>query len=265
MSKLSIRAHQLHTTERPGSGPTLLLLCSTGLDPRQWTGFLRLLPARRAIGFHYLGYPPSEAWKGEGAPDIRIDFLAAEALLLEQTEPVDIVGHSYGGYLGLHLAAKHPERIRRIAAHEPTAWGTLRESGRDDLIEDFARVVDVFFEDQGEPEAFLRHFVDYWNAPGFWDAMPAHRKDGWRRLYPKVSAEARMLCREETPLDFYRQISHPTLITLSPETPPHHFTVCTQLAEAMPNATLKSVPGGHMGVLTHPEQVLPLLAAWLEG
>ena len=239
------------------------MLCSTGLDPRQWAGALRLLPERRAIGPHYLGYPPSEPWKGDGTPDIEIDYLAAEALLLKESEPVDILAHSYGGYIGLHLAAKHPERVRRIAAHEPTAWGTLRESGRQDLIEDFKRITDVFFEEEGAPEDFLRHFVDYWNAPGFWDAMPEHRQAGWRALYPKIRAEAQLLCLEETELSFYEGIEHPTLITLSPETPPHHFVVCTQLAKAMPKAKLIHVPGAHMGVLTHPREVLPPLVEWL--
>ena len=263
MRELSIRGHRLHVSEREGSGPAIIMLCSTGLDPRQWTGFLRLIRGRRALGLTYLGYAPSESWKGDGTPDIEIDFLAAEALLLAEDAPVDLLGHSYGGYLALHLAEKHPERVRRIAAHEPTAWGTLKESGRPDLIEDFARITGVFFDEQGEPEDFLRHFVDYWNVPGFWDAMPAHRQDGWRALYPKVSAEARLLCRESTTLDFYRAISHPTLITLSPETTAHHFVVCTQLAEAIPNAKVVHVPGGHMGVLTHPSEVLPHLAAWL--
>jgi len=264
MPYLDIREHRLHYSVREGEGPTILMLCSTGLDPRQWTGLLRQLPHRRAVGLTYLGYPPSEAWKKEGAPDIEIDLLAAEALLLGQEGPVDILGHSYGGYLGLHLAEKHPERVRKIAAHEPTAWGTLVETRRQELIDDFAKVNDVFFGEETETETFLRHFVDYWNTPGFWDAMPEHRKEGWRGLYPKVSAEARLLCKETTPLDFYRQIPHPTRITLSPETPPHHFAVVTQLVEAMPKAEVVIVPGGHMGVLTHPQEVLPHLASWLD-
>jgi pimeloyl-ACP methyl ester carboxylesterase len=264
MPDLHVQGHRLHYSEREGDGPALLMLCSTGLDPRQWTGLLRKLPNRRAVGLTYLGYPPSERWKGEGTPDIGIDLLAAEQLLLAEDGPVDILGHSYGGYLGLHLAQKHPTRVRRIAAHEPTAWGTLAESGRQDLIDDFAQVNDVFFGERTDPEGFLQHFVDYWNTPGSWDAMPEHRKAGWRVLYPKVWAEARLLCQETTPLDFYRQIPHPTRITLSPETAPHQFAVVTQLVEAMPHAELISVPGGHMGVLTHPHEVLPHLAAWLD-
>ena len=93
--------------------------------------------------------------------------------------------------------------------------------------------------------------------------MPEHRKAGWRAIYPKVRAEARLLCQETTPLAFYRDIQHPVRLTLSAETPPHEWAVCDQLARAMPNAEACAVPGGHMAVLTHPNEVLPLLIDWV--
>src|SRR5205814_3521222 len=35
---------------------------------------------------------------------------------------VDVVGHSFGGRLGLELAARRPERVRRLVLLDPAVW-----------------------------------------------------------------------------------------------------------------------------------------------
>ena len=66
----------------------------------------------------------------------------------------------------MRLAKEHPDRIRRIALHEPIVWGCLQYTNRDDLKNEFGEVVETFFKEGLEPEDFLRDFVDYWNEVG---------------------------------------------------------------------------------------------------
>ena len=263
MARLSVGGHELHYFEREGDGPTILMLCSTGLDSRQWNDFVQLVPSRRIICPHYLCYPKSDGWNGDGSIDSGLDYLAAEEILLREDGPVDVLGHSYGGFIGLRLAKEHPERVRRIAIHEPTVWGCLQHTDRDELKNDFGEVVETFFTEGLGPEEFLKDFVDYWNVEGSWDSMPKPRKDLWMALQPKILSEVRLLCYDKTPPSFYGSITHPILITLSKETPPHQYEACSILASHLRDVRVVDVPGGHMGVITRSDEVMPHLAGWL--
>ena len=150
-----------------------------------------------------------------------------------------------------------------MAFHEPIVWGCLQHTERDDLKDEFGEVVETFFTEDLEPEDFLRDFVDYWNVPGTWDSMPGHRKEMWRVLQPKILSEVRLLCYDRTPPQYYEDISHPILITLSGDTPPHQFEACSIASAALPDSRIVEVPGGHMGVVTRSEDVAPHLASWL--
>ena len=160
MPDIEVDGNRLHYLEVEGEGPSILMLCSTGLDSRQWRDMLPLVEGRRIICPHYLCYPKSGQWAGDGEIDSWVDYLAAESLLLAEQEPVDILGHSYGGFIGLMLAKRHPDKVRRMSFHEPTVWGCLQSTGRDDLKNEFGEVVETFFTEGLEPEDFLRDFVD---------------------------------------------------------------------------------------------------------
>jgi len=261
--KIEVEGHNFHYLEIEGDSPPILMLCSTGLDSRQWRDILPLLDGRRLICPHYLCYPKSDHWKGEGEIDSWLDYLAAEQLLLKEDQPIDILGHSYGGFIGLRLAKNHPDKVRRLALHEPTVWGCLQYTERKELKNEFGEVVETFFTEGLEPEYFLQDFVDYWNIVGTWESMPEVRKDMWRKLQPKILSEVRLLCYDKTPPEYYREIKHPILITLSKETPPHQFEACTILSNNLDNVNIEYVPGGHMGVITRSSEVMPKLYRWL--
>ena len=264
MPNIEIEGHSFYYTERDGNKPSIIILCSTGLDSRQWKDVFELLSDRRLIILHYLGYHPSEKWNNENPPDINIDYLAAELLLTNESGSVDLLGHSYGGFIALKLAVKYPKKIRKIALHEPIAWGCLDYTEKDDLKDDFGNVVETFFTEGLSIEDFLEDFVDYWNEPGTWENMSESRKDNWRVLQPKILAEVRLLCYDKTPPEYWKKVNSPVFITVSRETPPHQFEVCQILCSLIPNVSLKYVPGGHMGILTRSKIVLPLLTKWLE-
>ena len=263
MPFLEVNGLNFHYDLVEGQGPTIILLCSTGLDFRQWKKLPDLIKNRRMICLTYIGYYPSDSWNDTYS--IESDYDAAEFILNKEDGDVDLLGHSYGGFIALKLAANYPQKVRKIALHEPTAWGCLRFTNKDELKNEFGEVVETFFTEGLAPEDFLEDFVDYWNKPGHWNSMDEKRKNHWRQIQPKILAEVRHLCFDPTPPEFYRKITNPVLMTLSNETPPHHYEVCSILSRNIPNISIVNVPGGHMGIITHSKSVLPILSNWLNS
>ena len=246
MPTIEIDGHRFYYYETGVEKPTILMLCSTGLDSRQWENVSKILPNRHLIGLHYLGYFPSEEWDKNNPPNINIDYMAAEYLLLQEEGEVDILGHSYGGFLALKLAIGHPNKIRKISLHEPIVWGCLDHTDKDELKNEFGSVVETFFTEGLGAEDFLEDFVDYWNKPTTWAQMSENRKKNWRTLQPKILAEVRLLCYDKTDPAHWRQVKHPVLMTYSKDTPSHHLEACRILSLMIPNIITKEVPGGHM-------------------
>ncbi len=79
----------------------------------------------------------------DSAPELRADDVAA---LLDAVgaETADVFGSSGGAVTGLALAARHPDRIRTLVAHEPPLLELLPDAAdqrarTDDIIETFHR------------------------------------------------------------------------------------------------------------------------------
>jgi pimeloyl-ACP methyl ester carboxylesterase len=62
-------------------------------------------------GFGWTAAPP-----GGYDPEVFANDLAALLDALEIDEPVDYIGHDWGGWTGFMLALRHPERVRRLMA-----------------------------------------------------------------------------------------------------------------------------------------------------
>ena len=254
--------HRFHYVEHPGLSPAVLLLHSTGIGSRQWKEYATLLSSRHLLMVDLLGYPPSDFWE-EGF-SLKADLDVAVHLLQRQDSPVDVIGHSYGGFLALKLAKEHPAKVRRLLLHEPVAWGALYDSPNDDLKRDFDALCQLFFDESTSrtSDDWLRTFIDYWNVEGTWSAFPEKTKTIWRRQFPKVYAEVSLLCLDRTPLAYWHTIDHPTYITVSDNSPPQEREVCRLLASCLPQAQLIEHAGGHLAPLTHLSEMAPIVKAW---
>jgi pimeloyl-ACP methyl ester carboxylesterase len=114
-----------HTTGGPSDGPPVVLLHALGGSARTWSAFAPLLP-RQAIALDLRGHGTSP-WPGEYSfttmADDVLTFLDSHGI-----EEADLVGHSLGGAVGMHIAMRAPHRVRRLVIediapppHEPVA------------------------------------------------------------------------------------------------------------------------------------------------
>ena len=241
---------------------TTLCLHSSGLSGRQWNRLVAALPGVCVVP-DLIGYPDGPEWIGGAAlvPDLQrvIEILDSIA------DPVDLVGHSYGGSLAILAALQRPDRIRRLVVHEPVLWGVLASDAPDTLDGFFDRFdTSEFFDlETGGNRVWLESFVDFWGGLGAWQAMSEAMRNGFLHVGRKVFREVYDLSYERTSSATYDVLSMPTLVTMGTESPVEERMVCRLLVDRKPNREFRSFSCGHMGPVTHPHLINPAIVAFL--
>ena len=236
----------------------ILALHSSGIGPKQW----RTVPAPVLTpDFIYELDDPANF-----SPER--DLVTCEQLMAEVDGPVALLGHSYGGYLAFHLARRNPNKISRIAVHDPVLWGCLRSDGPPEDVAAFEALLEPIFtvppENWGGPE-WMGGFVDFWNGPGTWDSIPGRRQRKMMLAGTKVAGEVSYCVQDSEPAANWACIEQPTLITCGERTPRPEQIVCEVLARTLPRAELRVVPGGHMAPVTHAFDLVPQLVRFLRA
>ncbi len=243
-----------------GEGPPVMLVHSSGMGARQWSRTYRAWSDRHALWApNLLGYGDSGPWP-DSPHAIDEDVALLGTVLDAIGQPVHLVGHSYGGACALRLALREPARVRSLAVFEPTAFGLLRAS-RDPagMAELESWDADPHFLDatRGGDSAWLRRFIDYWNQPGFWDAMFDAQRDGLRAVGRKVFREVASVFLDDLPPEAYRALEQPLLVMYGARTTVAGRRMAELLAEAVPHAELEVFANaGHMAPLTRARHVL---------
>ncbi|WP_432941724.1 alpha/beta fold hydrolase [Kribbella sp. CA-253562] len=126
-----------------GSGPVLLLICGGVYDAEAFAPLAERLADRyTVVTYDRRGNSRSPL---DGSPEAqRIETHAEDARrLLELVSPgeaADVFGNSSGAIIALELAARHPEAVRAVVAHEPPLFDLLPDHARwSQLMDDVER------------------------------------------------------------------------------------------------------------------------------
>lgn len=236
--------------EEAGSGPNLLLLAGAATDLQSWvfqTGDLARVA--RVLALDHRGAGRSSSPPGPHPVEAMADDAAA---FLRREGPAVVVGHSLGGFVAQQLALRHPDLVRGLVlactcAHlDPFSLAVLdswRAWNRAGLSrEAFARgffpwiFSRRFFEDPSTLEMAVRLYVE--------NPYPQAPED----LDRQVEA-----CRGHDTRSALRDLRVPALVLVAGEdllTPP---LLGRALAESLPQARLRLLPGGHAVMNEDPE------------
>lgn len=239
-----------------GSGSAVLLLHGLGMSRTGWEPQLRALAARhRAVAWDMPGYGASAPAPGE----LTYAFLAdAAGALAAQLDPagVHVVGLSLGGQIALHLALRHPGRVRSLAlldtspafgldGTDPEAWRRLRLDPLDRGVtpaEMAERVLRSIMAPDAAPEALAAAVASMArvSAAGLRAAVGCIPTHDVRARLPEIAC--------------------PTLVVVGERDEETPLAYSEALAAAIPDARLAVVPGaGHIVNLEAPDAVDALL------
>ncbi len=271
-----------------GEGPPLMLIHGWGGSSRYWQYTMEHFASMRHVYAPDIpGYGQSPPIEGESSSERLAETVIefADTLGIEQ---FDLVAHSFGGSIVAHLAARWPERVRRLVL---TCFSTYRnESER--------RLVDNMLRQMGMSLAMWQPWMALWHPwMGLWQSwmtlwMPPipgktpsiYQTIAWRFFYNVPDDEA--LLRESfsdflrmnqrTSLDSItssvsptitaalQSITVPTLLIAARQDmimPPSGATV---VAEHIPNCRLVWIDEcGHMPMIEHPETYHELVQRFL--
>jgi pimeloyl-ACP methyl ester carboxylesterase len=233
------RLHSVHA----GAGDPVVLLHGLSGSHRWW------LPAMQRLAARYSVHVPELIGFGASRPVPRQPNIPeAAGLLLEWLDSLDVercvlVGHSMGGQIAIHIAARAPERLTRLVL--VSAAGIPRPIS-------FAEAA-RFLAEMVPPRA--------WGDPYF---LPVIALDALRTGPLTILRAARhLIAADVRPL--LPHVATPTLIIwgqLDPLTPLAHGK---QMAQAIPGARLVVLRGAaHVPMADRPREFLAALEGFLE-
>lgn len=234
---------------------TTLFIHSTGTGPGMWATVPdELAPDRIAPA--NLGYAPNPPLpRGQV---VTLDDDLGHLLAAAGDGPLDVVAHSYGATLALAMLGRAD--VRSLFLVEPVLFGALvREPLTPEIEADTSWFMDQrwFLDDdaRGGGEEWLTRFIDYWNRPGSFAAMPAPMRQaqlamGWK-MYQEVRACFYGMDRfPAIPADV------PTTLAIGERTTASSRAMTARMAAINPHVAVAVLPGtGHMAPVTHPGKV----------
>lgn len=243
-----------------GHGPAVVCIHCNASSSSQWRGLMdRLAPRHRVLAPDTHGAGRGPAWPADRALTLHDEAALLEPLFARAGAPVALVGHSYGGAVALLAASKRPERVRALVLYEPTLFSLVEAASpapnaADGIRATVARAAAALRD--GDRGAAAEAFIDYWMGPGAWAAKPASQRSAIEVAIENVQHWGQVLLGDTTPLAAFRSLDMPVLLMQGSQTPASARAVATLLAQTLPRVETRVFEGlGHMGPITHPEQV----------
>jgi pimeloyl-ACP methyl ester carboxylesterase len=255
------RTHYVTTTDGVtiggtvhGQGPPLVFLPGgIGDGDLDWQALMRHLTGR------FTCYLPSLRGRGLSGDhaDLRLSRLVDDlvAYVASIEEVAGLVGWSAGGMV-LAVAARS-DAVAAVAAVEPTIFRLMDDQERAGLGEAVARMAELAAE--GKMTEAARTFLGVpFNSEEIAVADEVGYFQATGRYIPTLLNQLPQTMQSEGPAPddpaVLGAISAPVLVLHGSDTKPFLAAGARYVADHVPNATLREIPGaGHAAPLTHPE------------
>jgi pimeloyl-ACP methyl ester carboxylesterase len=268
-----------------GRGEPVVFVHGTASDLRTWEQQWPVLGrSHRAIAYsRRFARPNADISRDDDDPMLTHVEDLAQFLRAVDAAPAHVVGHSWGAFVSLLAAARHPELIRSLVLAEPPALTLFVSTPPrpSELLRLFmtrprtamailkfgagtiARAESAFRA--GRDDDAMQIFARGVLGKEAFEATSTARKEQMRENLG--AARAQLLGAGFPPLadDEVRSIGMPVLLMTGEDSPAVFLRVCDRLEELLPHAKRIEIPGGtHSMHEQNPTAVNAAIAAFIE-
>ncbi len=259
---LSIEANGVNLAySEQGKGQPVMFLHGTPADYRAWGLHMEAFAKKyRAISYsRRCSYP--NKYVGDYEEDTIANNAEDLAALITRlgARPAHLIGHSYGAFIAIYCAFKHPELVRTLVLAEPPAF-TL-------IIEDPQNPLDLFLKNpstaialielankslipaqeairRGDSKEAVRMFINGANGrEGAFEQLPAPVRSMLIDNRESLEGEIDSVMKTRFGREDAGRITAPTLLAKGELSPKIMLQVIDILAEALPNREVVTFQG----------------------
>lgn len=240
---------------RGGAGPALLAVHGTISDHTIWE------PARPLLAQAATLYALDRRGHGQSADhprhDLEREVEDVIALAATTEAPLDLLGHSYGGLVGLEAARRLPN-LRRLILYEPS----VDEANLESLIERVEGLIAAGDRDAALTAVLADRLSIPLEALAAWRELP-----GWSNARDNVDTwprEARTIARYRLTPSRLQTLDAATLVLVGEQSPTWRHDACHAIADALPTAETATLNDqGHLAMLAAPDNFAATIRRFL--
>jgi pimeloyl-ACP methyl ester carboxylesterase len=175
------------------------------------------------------------------------------------SDPVPLVGHSYGAVLALRIAVERPYRVSSLVLVEPPFFAAVKDRW---VFEKLERDLSAFHKKMkaGELATAAKEFNAIWGDGTPWSELTPDQRAYMVDRIQLIPACDTLLVDDRPGIlqpDRLEELEMPVTFVDGGDTHPVIPEIISTIGDRIPDAEWITVPGaGHMLPVTHPEQLL---------
>jgi esterase len=232
--------------EERGTGDPILCIHGAGSSTQLWADAVeQLAQLGRVIAYDRRGCSRSERPDPYEHTSVseHADDAAALVEALDAT-PAVIIGRSYGGTVAIDMAIRHPQLVRAFASLEGDAPRELAPATAAWIDAAERRLREV--AEQAGVDAVGEALIEEVLGEGVWAQLPEPMQRVFTENGAAILAEVGGEWWLDADADALAGVEQPALLVAAADSRPELREPTEALAEALPNARLVVVEGGHL-------------------